>query len=187
VHPFLDCAKRTEGSTPPAPLCYPSDNGQQQTQSTCRFDDRAAKPGIEQENDMSLTLIAMAAAAATHAVQIDHGATPVQATYSARAEFRTKTVGARVPNRMDMQRCQWTATIIVDRALIHGPALARTVSSDKQFSGSEHGACRPGRQSGERNLAKHEGAIREHLIAVAEKDRAPLLAELDAIRSLASN
>ncbi|WP_242123054.1 hypothetical protein [Sphingobium sp. Sx8-8] len=136
---------------------------------------------------MSLTLIAMAAAAATHTVQIDHGGAPVQATYSARTEIHTRTVGAKAPNRMDMQRCQWTATIIVDRALSHGPALTRTVSSDKQFSGSEHGACTPGRRSGERNMAQHEGRIREHLIEVAQRDRAPLLAELDAVRSLASN
>ncbi|WP_375195536.1 hypothetical protein [Sphingobium sp.] len=136
---------------------------------------------------MSLTLIAMAAAAATHTVQIDHGGSPVQATYTARTEIRTKTVGAKAPNRMDMQRCQWTATIVIDRALSHGPALTRTVSSDKQFSGSEHGACTPGRQSGERNMAQHEDKIRDHLIAVAKKDRAPLLAELDAVRNLASN
>jgi hypothetical protein len=140
---------------------------------------------------MSLTFIAMAAAAATphatHVVQLDHRGTPMQATYTARAEVRHKTVGAKVPNRMDMQRCQWTATIVVDRALNHGPALARTVSSDKQISGSETGACTPGRRSGERNLAQHDAAIRDHLLAVAEGDRAPLLAELDAVRNLASN
>ncbi len=136
---------------------------------------------------MISTLVAMAAAAATHSVQIDHGGTPVRATYSARVDISTKTVGAKTPNRIDMQRCQWTATVIVDRALDHGPALARTVSSDKRFSGSEHGACTPGRQSGERNLAQHESAIREHLMTVAERDRAPLVAELDAVRNLASN
>ena len=136
---------------------------------------------------MISTLVAMAAAAATHSVQIDHGGTPVRATYSARVDISTKTVGAKTPNRIDMQRCQWTATVIVDRALDHGPALARTVSSDKRFSGSEHGACTPGRQSGERNLAQHEAAIREHLVTVAEQDRAPLVAELDAVRNLASN
>jgi hypothetical protein len=157
-----------------------------------RPDDRAAKPGIKQENFyMSLTLIALAAAAAapaiTHSVQIDHRGSPVQATYTARTEISAKTVGAKAPNRMDMQRCQWAATIIVDRTLSHGPALTRTVSSDRQFSGSEHGACTPGRQSGERNMAQHEGKIREHLMAVAEQDRAPLLAELDAVRNLASN
>ena len=136
---------------------------------------------------MISTLVAMAAAAATHSVQIDHGGTPVRATYSARVDISTKTVGAKTPNRIDMQRCQWTATVIVDRALDHGPALARTVSSDKRFSGSEHGACTPGRQSGERNLARREAAIREHLVTVAEQDRAPLVAELDAVRNLASN
>lgn len=134
---------------------------------------------------MISTLVAMAAA--THSVQIDHGGTPVKATYSARVDISTKTVGAKTPNRIDMQRCQWTATVIVDRALDHGPALARTVSTDKRISGSEHGACTPGRQSGERNLARHEAAIREHLVTVAEQDRAPLVAELDAVRNLASN
>lgn len=136
---------------------------------------------------MISTFVAMAAVAATHSVQIDHGGTPVQANYSARVEFATRTVGAKTPNRVDMQRCQWTATIIVDRALNHSPALARTVSHDKRFSGSEHGACTPGRKSGERNMAQHDAAIREHLVAVAEKDRAPLMAELDAVRNLASN
>ena len=136
---------------------------------------------------MSLTLIAMAATAATHSVQIDHGGKAMQATYSARTEIETRTVGAKAPTRMSMQRCQWTATIIVDRALSNGPALARTVSNDKRFSGSQHGACTPGGQAGAPTLAQKESDIRQHLIAVAEKDRAPLLAELDAIRNLASN
>lgn len=140
---------------------------------------------------MSLTLIAVATAAATptvtHNVQIDHGGTPVQATYSARAEIRTKTVGAKTPNRMDMQRCQWTATIVVDRALSHTRALTRTVSSDKRFSGSEHGACPRGGSPAQPNLTRFEGKIREHLAAVARQDHAPLLAELDAVRNLASN
>ena len=100
---------------------------------------------------------------------------------------RTSKRGAKAPSRMDMQRCQWIATIIVGGALSRGPALTRTVSIDKQFSGSEAGACTPGRKPGERNMAQHHAEIREHLIAVAEKDRAPLLAELDAVRSLASN
>ena len=136
---------------------------------------------------MSLTLVAMAAAAATHSVQIDHGGTPVHATYTARTEIRTKTVGAKTPNRMDMQRCQWTATVVVDRALHHTTALARTVSSDRSFSGSEHGACPRAGSSAGRHMAQHADKIRAHLAHVAEQDRAPLLAELDAVRNLASN
>jgi hypothetical protein len=140
----------------------------------------------QQENEMSLILMALAAAA-THNVSVEHHGNQVGATYTARADIRTKTVGAKTPNRMDSQRCQWTATIVVDRKLDHGPALARTVSSDKRFSGSEAGACTPGRQSGERNMAQYQEKIEAHLIAVAEADRAPLLAELDSVRALASN
>lgn len=136
---------------------------------------------------MSLSLIALAASVATHVVTIDHQGTSLDATYTARADIRTRTVGAKVPNRMDMQRCNWTATIVVDRKLNHSPALARTLPTDRTFSGSEHGACTPGRNSGERNLAQHHDKIRDHLMAVAEQDRAPLLAELEAVRSLASN
>ncbi|EQB02312.1 hypothetical protein L288_16595 [Sphingobium quisquiliarum P25] len=136
---------------------------------------------------MSVTLIAMAAAAATHNVQIDHGGKPVQVTYSARTEYVTKTVGAKTPNRMSTQRCQWTAKVMVDRSLNQGPALARTVSSDKRYSGSEHGACIGGSRAAERHMAQHQAEIRDHVIAVAERDRGPLLAELDAVRNLASN
>jgi hypothetical protein len=88
---------------------------------------------------------------------------------------------------MDAQRCQWTATIVVDRKLDHGPALARTIATDKRFSGSDAGACIPGRHSDARNLARHQDKIEAHLVAVAQADRAPLLAELDAVRNLASN
>ena len=52
---------------------------------------------------------------------------------------------------------------------------------------SEAGACTTGRQSGERNMAQYQDKIEAHLIAVAEADRAPLLAELDSVRNLASN
>jgi hypothetical protein len=141
----------------------------------------------QQENDMSFTLIALAAAAATHNVSIEHHGQQVGATYTARAEIRSRTIGARTPNRMDAQRCQWTATIVVDRRLDHGPALARTIATDKRFSGSEAGACTPGRNAGTRNLAQHQEKIEAHLVAVAEADRAPLLAELDSVRNLASN
>jgi len=36
-------------------------------------------------------------------------------------------------------------------------------------------------------MAQYQDKIEAHLIAVAEADRAPLLAELDSVRNLASN
>ncbi|MEA3389132.1 hypothetical protein [Sphingobium sp. CCH11-B1] len=136
---------------------------------------------------MSIALIALAAAAASHSVTIDHHGQRIGATYTARADVQAKTVGARAGIRMDGQRCQWTATIVVDRALDHGPAHARAISTDKRFSGSEPGACHPARQPGETTIARHRDAIQAHLVAVAQADRAPLLAELDSARALASN
>lgn len=135
---------------------------------------------------MSL-IIALAAAAATHSVSIVHQGQPIAATYTARADIRTRTVGAKVPNRMDMQRCRWSATIIVDRTLDHGPALARTIPTDQHFSGSEAGACTTGRNPAVQALAQHREKIEARLVAVAQADRATLLAELDSVRNLASN
>ena len=86
-----------------------------------------------------------------------------------------------------MQRCRWSATIIVDRTLDHGPALARTIPTDQHFSGSEAGACTTGRNPAVQALAQHRETIEAHLVAVAQADRATLLAELDSVRNLASN
>ena len=97
---------------------------------------------------MSIALIALAAAAASHSVTIDHHGQRIGATYTARA---------------------------------------RAISTDKRFSGSEPGACHPARQPGETTIARHRDAIQAHLVAVAQADRAPLLAELDSARALASN
>ncbi|WP_420146367.1 hypothetical protein [Sphingobium sp.] len=136
---------------------------------------------------MSITLIALAAAAATHSVPIDHHGTALNAIYTARADVTTRTVGAKTPNRMDMQRCNWTAKVVIDRKLDHGPALARTIASDASFTGSEAGACANGAKLEQRVLALHQDKIHTQLMAVADRDRAPLLAELDAVRNLASN
>lgn len=144
---------------------------------------------------MSITLIALATAAAisgstpavTHSVSIDHHGTAVQAIYTARAAINARTVGARTPNRMDMQRCNWTATIMVDRKLDHGPALARTIAGNTRFSGSEAGACTRGAKLEQRLTAQHQDKVHAELMAAAAQDRAPLLAELDSVRNLASN
>lgn len=136
---------------------------------------------------MSAILIAIAAAAATHSVQIEHRGAAMEAVYTARADIRTQTVGAHTPNRMDGRQCRWTATILIDRQLTHSPALARTMTSDRRLTGSNPGACSLNKTAIDREVASRGGDIRDQLIAVAERDRPRLLAELDAVRSLASN
>ncbi len=136
---------------------------------------------------MSLPLIALAAAAATHSVPIDHNGTSMQAVYTAHADVQTRTIGAHTPNRGDSRSCRWTATISVDRQLTHSPALARTLTSDRQLSGSRPGACTGDNSAIDREVAARSDMIRDHLIAVAQQDHPALLAELDAVRNLASN
>lgn len=137
---------------------------------------------------MSLSLIALAAAAvASHSVTVDHHGATLKANYTARTHIETKTVGARTPNRMDMQRCEWTVRVMVDRALDHGPALARTIAGDRRLSGSNAGACASQRGLHDRIVAKYQDDIQSQLLAVAQRDQAPLIAELDSVRALASN
>jgi hypothetical protein len=136
---------------------------------------------------MSLTLIALAAAAATHTTQIEHRGTPVEAVYSARTDIQMRTVGAHTPNRMDSRRCQWTATIVVERQLSSRPVLARTLQGDRPLSGSQSGPCTTQTSEIEREVARRDDVIKAQLLAVAERDRTPLLAELDAVHNMASN
>lgn len=132
-------------------------------------------------------LIALAAAAVTHSVTIEHHGQNIGTTYAARAEASARTVGARTGARMNGQRCQWTVAVMVDRRLDHGPAHARTIATDQRYSGSDAGACTGNRQREAAILAQHRDAIAQRLVAIAQTDRAPLLAELDSARALAIN
>lgn len=136
---------------------------------------------------MSLTLIAIAAAAATHTIHIEHRGAPVEAVYSARTDIQMRTVGAHTPNRMDSRRCQWTATVVVERQLSSRPVLARTLPGDRPLSGSQSGPCTTATSEIEREVARRDDVVRTQLLAVAERDRSPLLAELDAVHNMASN
>ena len=133
---------------------------------------------------MGLVLMAIAAATASHSVQIEHRGAPMEAIYSARTDIRTRTIGAHTPNRADTRRCRWIATVVVERRLAHSPALARTLPGEHHLSGNLPGECAP--NAVERAVARHADSVQEHVVAMAGRDRAPLLAELDSIKNLAS-
>lgn len=133
-------------------------------------------------------IVMMIAAAMTHSVDIDHRGSALQAVYSAHPEIGMKTIGAATPNRAEGRRCLWTAAIKVDRQLSGREALTRTVSIDRKLSGSRHGPCeKSSRAAIEKELVARQPAIKAHLEEVAQQDQAPLRAELDAMKSLASN
>ena len=136
---------------------------------------------------MTLSLLALAAMAASHNVQVPHGNGSIDAQYHARTIVAAKTVGAATPNRFNMQRCRWTATIVVERSLAGRPALTRTLPGERKISGSLPGACTKDRAAVQQEVARRDDAIRTHLLAAAEQDRSSLRAELDAMRNLASS
>lgn len=136
---------------------------------------------------MSLSLLAMAAVAATHTIAIDHNGKRIDAIYQARTDVSMKTVGSSAPTRMDAQRCRWNAAIVVERKMAHAPSLARTLPSDHKISGNQPGACPGNKNVIAREIALREDEVKAHLMAVAEQDRNLLVAELDATRALAAN
>lgn len=136
---------------------------------------------------MSLSLLAMAAVAATHNIAIDHGGKRIDAVYQARTDVTMKTVGSSSPTRMDARRCRWSAAIVVERKMSHAPSLARTLPSDHALTGNQPGACPGNTRIIEREIALRSDEVKAHLVAVAEQDRTLLLAELDAARVLAAN
>jgi len=132
---------------------------------------------------MTFSLIMLAAMAATHTISIPHDGSSIDAAYSARAEIRTQTIGAYTPNRTDTRRCLWTATLVVERQLGGHPAASRIISSDRELKGSRSGTCsETKRNSIKQEVLSRESLIRDHLLAVARQDHAPLLAELSAVR-----
>ena len=136
---------------------------------------------------MGAGILVLAAVAAAHAVEIEHGGSRIDAEYHARTEIQTRTIGSYAPNRMDGRRCLWTATVVVDRKLTGHAALTRTVSDDLRLTGSLPGACRAKGDAVEREVARRDDKVKAHVVAVAQQDRAQLLAELDAVRNLASD
>lgn len=117
-----------------------------------------------------------------HRVTLAHRGAEVAATYRARVAIDTRTRGAHVPNRPSPQICRWTAAVTVERALDGAAGSERPVGSDHSLSGSHPGSCETARPAIEAEVARRTPAVRDHLIAAAEADRATLLAELDALR-----
>ncbi|MDB5717985.1 MAG: hypothetical protein JWM38_1412 [Sphingomonas bacterium] len=122
---------------------------------------------------------------ARHSIQLDYRGTPVEVVYEAISKVRHKQIGAAPPTRSGTVRCTWTATIDVTRRLAGSPAgSARTISSEQPLRGSRHGDCMTNRRAIAKELAAQSPAVRSHLLAVAERDRPQLHAELDAARNL---
>ncbi len=122
-------------------------------------------------------------AAEAHRVQIDHRGQSVDVTYRSAVDVSHKQVGAvGAPGRPTALRCAWTAAVDVHREARHaaGHVMTRTISAAAPLTGSRPGWCDTQRDAIAQDVAAKSGKVRDHLLAVAERDQDALVAELDA-------
>lgn len=121
-------------------------------------------------------------AAHHHATTIEHRGVPMNVSYRASVDLATKPMGVSPPTRGGTDRCAWVATIAVERQMspAGGAGLTRVVSSDHKIKGSRAGSCMTSRKAIEQEVAARDAEIRSHVMAVAERDKSTLLAELEA-------
>ena len=120
----------------------------------------------------------------SHRVEIDHRGRSVEAIYRGPVSLDHRQVGSIAgPGRPGTLRCAWSATVSVTREArsAAGHALIRTLAEEAPLRGSRPGWCATQRGAIAREIAARGVEIREHLATVAERDRAALHAELEAV------
>lgn len=130
-------------------------------------------------------LVAAPAAALEHEVVIDHVSGPIAADYKGSVTVDTKQVGsAGVAGRPSTLRCNWTASLTVERVAQVGDTLQsrRTISQDDVATGSRPGWCQTSEKAIDKDVASRGDKMRAALLALIDTDRATLLAEADAGR-----
>ena len=116
-----------------------------------------------------------------HRMTIEHRGAPVAVDYRATKAVSTRQAGMSPPTRTGgVVRCNWTAKVVVERRLNGQDALSRVVDNDLQLKGSRPGTCSGAKKAIDTEIAARDEEVRRHVLAVAERDRATLLAELEA-------
>lgn len=122
------------------------------------------------------------ALALEHEVIIDHAAGPIAADYRGSVIVETNQVGtAGVAGRPSTLRCNWTATLNVERVAKVGEALRsqRSLSQEGVISGSRPGWCETSAKAIDKLVDSRSDSIRTAMLALVEQDRATILAEAD--------
>jgi len=117
-----------------------------------------------------------------HRATIEHRGAPVTIDYRAKTALTTRQIGMSPPTRMGVARCNWVAKVSVERHMKRtGTASAsRVVDNELELKGSRPGTCTAARKAIRAEVAARDDEVRRHMLAVAERDRKTLLAELEA-------
>lgn len=124
------------------------------------------------------------APALEHRVAVPHASGAIDARYRGDVVVRHKQVGTvAAPGRASTLRCRWEAHLAVERQAHHasGAAAIRSLRRDAIASGSRVGWCETNRAAIEQEVAGRADEWRRHMVALAEEDRADLLAEIDRL------
>lgn len=129
--------------------------------------------------------IAAPAAALEHEVVIDHASGPIAADYKGSVTIETNQVGtAGVAGRPSTLRCNWTATLNVERVAQVGETLRsqRTLTSEDVASGSRPGWCETSAKAIDRLVDSRNEKFRTAMLALVEQDRSTILAEAESAK-----
>lgn len=121
-----------------------------------------------------------------HEVVIDHEDGPIAADYKGSVTIETTQVGTAGPaGRPNTLRCNWTATLNVERVAKVGETLQsrRTLTSDDVVSGSRPGWCETHAKAIDRLVDTRRDNIRTAMFALIDQDRVELLAEAEGAQN----
>lgn len=124
--------------------------------------------------------LASPALALEHDVVIEHPEGPIAADYSGSVHVETRqtgTVGA--PGRQSTLRCQWSASLNVERNAMVGENLKtrREMSRDDVVTGSAPGWCRNSAKAIDQLVDARRDTFRAAMLDMVAQDRNALLAE----------
>lgn len=127
--------------------------------------------------------MASPALALEHEVVIDHAVGPIAADYRGSVTIETTQVGAAgVAGRPSTLRCNWTASLNVERVAKVGETLRsqRSLNQDKVASGSRPGWCETNAKAIDKLVDSRSETFRGAMLALVEQDRGAILAEADS-------
>lgn len=130
----------------------------------------------------TLLLAGSTAVADAHHDRFDHAGGVVDVTYRATLVPHMRQVGAvSAPGRPATLHCRWQARVTVERQARHasGRSAGRRIEAPALASGSRPGWCTGQAEAIRAQVAAAGGRMRAHLVEVAARDRAVLVAELE--------
>lgn len=136
---------------------------------------------------MILFALASVAAAVSHQSTVEHRGAAYEVQHRAHVETQAKTVGAAVGARQGMQRCRWTATVRVERAIARpggADGVTTLLPGSETVQGDGPGACM-GKTPVVADARVDAAAAR--LVDAARTDHGATLAAIDAAHDLAAN